>query len=204
MHVRVTNYLFPNGALVAIGDWNLLQLHVPIDDVSNWRYDIFYSFGPPMDSATLLRERLNSYTVPDYAPKRNLENRYLFSAEEQKTGTYAGVGYDFNIHDTFILEGQGPVQDRTREHLGYTDKAIIAARQMLLEAAANPESASLPMAAIVSGDDSYDNLATIDTITAPDDWRRGWVAKQLARRRESAWAKNIEAVKLAAGPASAR
>jgi nitrite reductase/ring-hydroxylating ferredoxin subunit len=199
MHVRVTNFVFPNAALVAIGDWNLVQLHVPIDDVSNWRYDIFYSFNAPMDSATLLRERLNTYTVPDYVPKRNMENRYLFSAEEQKTGTYAGVGYDFNIHDTCILEGQGPVQDRTKEHLAYTDKAIIAARQMLMEAAASSDGDALPAMPRGARDNTFDDLATIDTITEPDDWRRGWIARQLDRRQASTWARGIEARKLAAG-----
>ncbi len=102
MHVRVTNHLFPNGAVVAIGDWSLVQLHVPIDDENNWRYDIFYSFGEPMDHETLMRERFNTYNLPAYEPKRNRTNRYGFDAAEQRTGTFAGVGYDFNIHDTMI------------------------------------------------------------------------------------------------------
>jgi nitrite reductase/ring-hydroxylating ferredoxin subunit len=195
MHVRVTNYVFPNAALVAIGGWSLVQVHVPIDDESNWRYDIFSSFDAPIDRERLTRERLNTYTVPDYRPKRNLENRYLFSAEEQRTGTFAGVGYDFNIHDTCILEGQGPIQDRTLEHLGYTDRPIIAARQMLLAAAAAPDGA-LPGLAREAAANRFDDLATIDTVTAPDDWRTGWIAKQIARRRASPWAGAIDPVRL--------
>ncbi len=135
MHVRVTNYLFPNGAVVAIGDRSLVQLHVPIDDVSNWRYDIFYRFETEMDKDALKRGRLQSYTTPDFKPKRNAENRYGFSAAEQKTGTYLGVGYDFNIHDTCILEGAGAIQDRTREHLVSSDKIIILTRRRLSDAA---------------------------------------------------------------------
>ena len=33
----------------------------------------------------------------------------------------------------------GPLFDRSREHLGYGDKAIIAARQILLSALKNPQ-----------------------------------------------------------------
>ena len=194
MHVRVTNFVFPNAAVVAIGDWSLVQLHIPIDDENNWRYDIFYSFGAPMDRDTLTRERLNTYDLPAYEPKRNRANRYGFDAGEQTTGTFAGVGYDFNIHDTMIIEGAGAIQDRTLEHLGYTDRPIIAARRQWLAAARDPDAADLPA---LPGAGRYDNLATIDTIAAPDDWRTGWIAKHLDRRRASSWAAGIEAVKLA-------
>ncbi len=114
---------------------------------------------------------------------------------EQRTGTFAGVGYDFNIHDTMILEGAGAIQDRTKEHLGYTDRPIIAARRSLLAAARDPDATNLP-ALPKAG--RYDNLATIDTVTAPDDWRTGWIAKHLDRRRASSWASEIQAVKLGA------
>jgi hypothetical protein len=194
MHVRVTNYLFPNGAVVAIGGWSLVQLHVPIDDENNWRYDIFYSFDAPMDQARLMRERLATYDLPGYTPKRNRENSYGFDATEQHSGTFAGVGYDFNVHDTMIIEGAGAIQDRTREHLGYTDRPIIAARRQLLAAARDPDAADLP-ALPAAG--RYDNLATVDTVTAHDDWRTGWIAKHLDRRRSSGWASGIEAEKLA-------
>ena len=88
-----------------------------------------------MDRGTLTRERLTTYDLPAYEPKRNRANRYGFDAAEQKTGTFAGVGYDFNVHDTMIIEGAGAIQDRTKEHLGYTDRPIIAGRRQLLAAA---------------------------------------------------------------------
>src|SRR6266508_365990 len=72
LHVRVTNYLFPNAAVVAVSnDWGLVQWHVPINDTSNWRYDIFFSFRAPMDKEGLRRQRLQSYTLRDYRPRRN-------------------------------------------------------------------------------------------------------------------------------------
>ena len=195
-YVRVTNFLFPHTAVVAIGDWTLVQIHVPIDDVSNWRYDVFYDFRAPIDGEALRAEKLKTYDVPGYAPKRNLENRYGFSAAEQKTGTYAGVGYDFNIHDTMILEGQGPIQDRSRENLAYTDMAIIAARKMLTEAL---DGAIAPPMSDEGGRAArYDHLVSIDAVAPAGEWRRAWIAKQLDRRARSGWAGGIAAERLEA------
>ena len=195
-YVRVTNFLFPHTAVVAIGDWTLVQIHVPIDDVSNWRYDVFYDFRAPIDREVLRAEKLKTYDVPGYAPKRNLENRYGFSAAEQRTGTYAGVGYDFNIHDTMILEGQGPIQDRSRENLAYTDMAIIAARKMLTEAI---DGAIAPPMSDEGGRAArYDHLVSIDVVAPAGEWRRAWIAKQLDRRAQSGWAGGIAAERLEA------
>ena len=199
-YVRVTNYLFPHTAVVAIGDWTLVQIHVPIDDVSNWRYDIFYDFRRPIDGEALRAEKLKTYEVPGYVPRRNMENRYGFSADEQRIGTYAGVGYDFNIHDTMILEGQGAIQDRSRENLAYTDMAIIAARKMLTEAL-DGETAP-PMCAGNGGASRYDHLVSIDAVAPAGEWRGAWVAKQLDRRAQSGWAGGIASPRLEALRAS--
>ena len=51
-----------------------------------------------------------------------------------KTQTFTGMGLNFQAHDTFATESQGPVQDRTAEHLVTSDKAIVAARKLLLNA----------------------------------------------------------------------
>lgn len=51
-----------------------------------------------------------------------------------KTKTFTGMGYNFQAHDAFATESQGAIQDRTVEHLVSSDKAIIAARKLLLNA----------------------------------------------------------------------
>ena len=171
-------------------------MHVPIDDEHNWRYDVFYAFDDSLDRDRLRRARLQTYSIPDYRPKRNLENRYAFDAAEQRTGTYAGVGFDFNVHDTMILEGQGPIQDRTHENLGYTDVAIIAARKMLSDAM--EDGAALPMTGLDGAANRFDALVSIEAVTGVDDWRTGWVQKQIGRRAGSPWANAIAAAKLEA------
>ena len=67
-YVRVTNFLFPHTAVVAIGDWTLVQIHVPIDDVSNWRYDVFYDFRAPIDGDS---EPRSSRPMRSRATRRN-------------------------------------------------------------------------------------------------------------------------------------
>ena len=129
-----------------------------------------------------------------------MENRYGFSADEQKSGTYAGVGYDFNIHDTMILEGQGAIQDRSRENLAYTDMAIIAARKMLTEAL-DGEIAP-PMCAGNADATRYDHLVSIDAVAPAGEWRDAWVARQIDRRAQSGWAGGIASQRLAALRAS--
>ena len=67
--------------------------------------------------------------------------------------------------------------------------AIIAARKMLSDAMA--EGASLPMSGANGEAVRYDDLVTIDAVTAPEDWRTGWVKKQIERRAESAWSGKV-------------
>jgi hypothetical protein len=44
------------------------------------------------------------------------------------------MGFDINIHDQWACESQGRIQDRTREHLGTTDKGIVLYRRLLVDA----------------------------------------------------------------------
>ena len=51
----------------------------------------------------------------------------------QKTKTFTGID-GINTQDFALQEGMGPIVDRSKEHLGTTDRAIIVLRQLLLEA----------------------------------------------------------------------
>jgi len=72
--------------------------------------------------------------VPSYRAARNAANRYLQDRDELKTRSYTGMGSSFPMHDLFATESQGSTQDRTREHLVTSDKAIVAQRKQLLKA----------------------------------------------------------------------
>jgi len=115
-------------------EMTISQWRVPVDDVSCYWYAIFTSFGAPVDQATMRAQRLELYELPDYRPRLGRANSYGFDLQQQKTQTYTGMGHDINVHDPWAVESQGAIQDRTREHLGQSDKAIVAYRRLLLGA----------------------------------------------------------------------
>ncbi|HWK15716.1 MAG TPA: aromatic ring-hydroxylating dioxygenase subunit alpha, partial [Rhizobiaceae bacterium] len=131
-HVRVTNQLFPHAFVIPMStDMTITQWHVPVDDTHCYWYAIFTSYGAPVDKKLMREQRLKLYELPDYVSRKNKSNDYGFDPHEQATETYTGMGADINVHDQWAVESMGPIQDRTREHLGQSDKAIIQYRRIL-------------------------------------------------------------------------
>src|SRR5262249_20887729 len=131
-HVRVTNQLFPHGFVIPMStEMTIAQWHVPVDDTTCYWYAIFTSFSQPVDKQKMRDQRLELYELPDYRSRRNKNNDYGFDPHEQATQTYTGMGLDINVHDQWAVESMGPIQDRTREHLGQSDKAIIQYRRLM-------------------------------------------------------------------------
>jgi len=134
-HVRVTNLVFPQAIVIPMSaEMTITQWHVPVDDESCYWVALFTSFGRPVDKAKMRAQRLELYELPDYKPRLNRANDWGFDAGEQRRSTYTGMGDDINVHDQWAVESQGHIQDRTREHLGSSDKGIVHYRRLLLEA----------------------------------------------------------------------
>jgi phthalate 4,5-dioxygenase oxygenase subunit len=112
---------------------NDLLTRVPIDDGHHWKYMITFRRSAPLDKEDHKRS-LEADITPDYRLIRNRANRFQQDREEMKTRTFNGMGPSFVVHDAFATESQGPVQDRTREHLVSSDQAILASRKLLLKA----------------------------------------------------------------------
>jgi len=133
-YVRVTNFILPNlSAVTGTADGYQSLWHVPIDDTHHWRYIMRFSRTRPMAQGSRVRGDAAELTA-DRHLVRGKANRYLQDRESMRTWSYCGLGADFLPHDTCATEGAGPIQDRTQEHLGYTDKGVIASRQRLLDA----------------------------------------------------------------------
>ena len=64
---------------------------------------------------------------------KNRDNLYLIDRDLQRQETYTGI-VGLNTQDRAIQESMGPVADRTLERLGTTDRAIIHARRVLMQA----------------------------------------------------------------------
>ena len=134
-HVRVTNQIFPVAICIPMSrEMTITQWHVPVDDETCYWYTIFTSFKNPVDKELMREQRLKEHRLPDYAPLKNKSNNYHYDPAEQATQTYTGMGMDINVHDQWAVEGMGAIQDRTQEHLGRSDVAIIRYRRMLRQA----------------------------------------------------------------------
>ena len=189
MHVRVTNLLFPQAFVIPLSqEITITQWHVPIDDVSCYWVAIFTSFTGPVDKQTMREQRLKLYELPDYKPRLGRANNYGYDMEEQRMRTYTGMGEDINVHDQWAVESQGRIQDRTREHLGLTDKAIVAYRMLLLSAMKQVTAGERVLmeldaeaAARVQGP------ATMDGIGPAGEWRDYWISVDAKRRNGAPW-----------------
>ncbi|MEE8445651.1 MAG: aromatic ring-hydroxylating dioxygenase subunit alpha, partial [Alphaproteobacteria bacterium] len=184
-HVRVTNLAFPNAIVIPMSaEMTISQWHVPIDDTRCYWYAIFTAFETKVDKDRMRAQRLELYRLPDYRAVRNRDNHWGFDPAEQRSGTYTGMGMDINVHDNWAIESPGPIFDRTSEHLGSTDKAIIANRRLLsgaIDAVGRGDPAPM-MPATTQGP------LAVDTLCPPDGWEAAWRAWERDRRRRSPWA----------------
>ena len=114
--------------------------------------------------------------TPDYHLIRSRSNRYLQNREEMKATSFSGLGRSFIVHDSFAAEGEGEILDRTAEHLGATDRAIIQARQMLLKAARDVQEGQEPPQVARSPEaNRLDDLVVRDeVIPASTNWKTYW------------------------------
>ncbi len=190
-HVRITNVVFPQAFVIPMSsEMTISQWHVPVDDHNCYWYAIFTSFTEPVNKQQMRDQRLELYELPGYTSRKNKRNNYGYSVDEQLTATYTGMGNDINVHDQWAIESQGSIQDRTREHLGTTDKGIIAFRRMLvgaIESTLAGEGAPMlidqAQAGAFSGPPSIDGIDRAGT--EPNAY---WQGADLDRRRKSDWA----------------
>ncbi len=111
---------------------------VPMDDenCTVWNWD--YSYGEEeLSEAARQGGGGNGPLYVDYENefrgKGNRGNDWLIDRETQRTATFTGID-GINAQDRAVQESMGPIVDRSLEHLGPADKAIIAMRRLLLEA----------------------------------------------------------------------
>ncbi|MEM7195722.1 MAG: aromatic ring-hydroxylating dioxygenase subunit alpha [Pseudomonadota bacterium] len=188
-HVRVTNAIFPEAICIPMSrEMTITQWHVPVDDEHCYWYTMFTSFDQPVNKALMREQRLMEHALPEYRPLKNKDNNYCYDPEEQKTLTYTGMGLDINVHDQWAVEMMGSIQDRTREHLGRSDVAIIRNRRMLRKAirAVNEGNyAALPMQTAAAAE--IVGPLSNDTIAATDDWESASHNADMERRHSCAW-----------------
>ena len=183
INARVSDFIMPLFTFVPQpylpvgGDSCILM--VPRDDDSYWRYGI--DMKPALRNWQMDSSR---YDVPSFGPgTRNTglgggeqkrtqwsDNDYLIDREDQRSNSYSGI-QGIAQQDMAVTESMGAVMDRTSEHLGTSDKAIIRMRRMLIDAARNLEKGIEPPG-IDPSMPWYSIRSAERNILPEDDWRK--------------------------------
>jgi len=192
-HARVTNQIFPCAISIPMSNtMTITQWHVPIDETNSFWYAMFTSFSEPVDKKKMRAQRLAQHSLPDYAPLNNKDNNYGYDPKEQESLTYTGMGMDINVHDQWACESMGPIQNRGKEHLATTDKAISAYRRMLLQTILRVERDEKPTIGVVANDaDSFRGPASLDAVGPSEDQESIWINGDIKRRAECPWEANL-------------
>ena len=150
---RIAQFMLPNHALTpnAFPGENIHgQTWVPITDEAAWVF--CYTWNP---DRPLTEEERRAYRAgrtvhaevdARFVPLRNRDNDYLIDRDAQKRRTFTGI-QGVSEQDAMIQDSQGWIADRTREHLGPTDAAIIEFRRLLLRGARDLRAGIEPAAA---------------------------------------------------------
>ena len=177
-HARVTAYIFPSSTIIAQIPFSTRQIFVvPADDVTTYRYN--FTTQPPRNPKGYggpLFFTYEKYPFTMIPPngivdrKHTRDNDYLIDRVAQKGTSYSGIA-DFRSQDAMATETAGPVFDRTREHLGSTDVALIHMHRQLLRAAkALRDNGQEPPARGGSGD--FTSIRGAEKILGDgEDWR---------------------------------
>jgi hypothetical protein len=144
---------------------------VPMDDENHMVWNWFYSFGeqPLADQEWQARQPIypGGEQIENFRKLRNKDNNWLIDRERQRSYSFTGIE-GINTQDHAVQESMGPIVDRTNEHLGATDKAVVTARMLLLQAAKTVEEGGDP----VGANDAYHHIRAIERVLPPGaDWR---------------------------------
>jgi phenylpropionate dioxygenase-like ring-hydroxylating dioxygenase large terminal subunit len=195
-YVRVYQYIMPaqqvRGALVALAggraDVPKFDGHIwtPIDDENHFVWNFMYSYdeSSPItpqyaEECEVIFGRGKDDMIPGtFELKKNLANDYLIDRHRQKTLTYTGI-VGANTQDMAVQEAMGPIVDRSLEHLGTSDRAIIAMRQLLLEACDVVEHGGAPRG---SDPATSRSIRPHDGFVPKDrDWREAFAGELVAK-----------------------
>jgi phthalate 4,5-dioxygenase len=150
------------------------HIFIPIDDEHTYVYNFMHTLDPdiplPPGFAQKAEDRSGrgKHVMAGFRPAQNASNDYMIDRNAQKTETFTGIP-GINTQDFAVQEGMGPIVDRTKEHLGTTDRAIITLRQVLMEALEAMETGRP-----IRGTDpaTYRGVRAVDRLVPKDlDWK---------------------------------
>ena len=136
---RLNQFLLPFYTMIPPrpGDAQLVRMWVPMNDERCWVICVTWRPDAPLGAQELAawRNGENSHrkVIPGTTtPVERKDNDYLIDRQLQKTVSFTGI-HGIRAQDAMVTESAGPIADRTREHLGSSDVAVVAMRRTLIE-----------------------------------------------------------------------
>ena len=117
---------------------------MPIDDETTMLYSVDFNSSRPLEEDELVNSKEYLYIHTENRPGtdyaiQSKDNDYLIDRIEQRSGkSFTGMK-GLGVQDCAIQESMGPIADRTIEHLGISDTAIIKIRKLLLQSREDDE-----------------------------------------------------------------
>jgi phthalate 4,5-dioxygenase oxygenase subunit len=96
--------------------------------------------GAPLDDETRANIQKRSGMRPgidlddEYRKIRTRDNNWMQDRDAMRAGSFSGIG-GVNNEDIAVQESMGAIYDRTKEHLGTSDVAVIRMRRLMIDAA---------------------------------------------------------------------
>jgi len=139
-YVRTTLFIAPFTVLIPPNDrYNLAQMLVPVDDVNTMFYWVAWHPEPGKGIPQQEWRRFCAAEVgvdldSSFRKKRTLDNGYLQDRDAMKRGDWTGIA-GIPTQDMAMWESMGPISDRSVEHPGASDLAVVQFRRMMVAAA---------------------------------------------------------------------
>ena len=138
---RLNQFLLPFYTMIPPhpNDAQLVRMWVPMTDERCWVLCATFRPDRPLGedelAAWINGDNSHRRVVPGTTlPTERLDNDYLIDRALQKTHSFTGIA-GVRAQDAMVAETAGPIADRTREHLGSSDRAVVAMRRALIDAA---------------------------------------------------------------------
>ncbi len=151
---RINQVMLPCYTAVAApidGSSGLLHMWVPMDDTHTYVWTVMWRTQRAMTLAErdAMTEGPNAHVATyDRAGgglRGNHQNRFFQDRLAMRSETFSGI-FGTREQDAAMTVGMGPIVDRTREHLGSADSAVIALRRVLIKGARDLEDGQPPYA----------------------------------------------------------
>ena len=150
---RIAQFLMPVHAYApsAMPGENMFgQSFVPVTDTACWIYTYAWNPERPLTEQERALYKGGNGVISEvdenYIPLRTKSNDYLIDRKLQKTRSYTGIK-GVSEQDAAVQDSQGPIADRTREHLGPTDLGILRFRKLVMDCARELQRGQEPEAA---------------------------------------------------------